>query len=93
LSDDDLVYLASAEEALAELRLDTAARRRVNDDLKRLQARAIEIVRKHRKQVADVADALVRRRFLVTKDIEAILATNEAPPAGETRADLPGKLS
>ena len=36
---DDLVYRADAQNALAELRLDLAACRGVNDELKRLQAR------------------------------------------------------
>jgi cell division protease FtsH len=82
LADDDLVYLASAEDSLAKLNLDSAARRRVNADLKRLQARALEIVREHRAQVADIAEALIRRRFLAAKDIEEILATGapSAPP-------------
>jgi cell division protease FtsH len=90
---DDLVYRANAENALAELRHDLAARRGVNDELKRLQARAVEVVRKHRTQVADVADALVRRHFLTAKDIEAILGTTVASPEEDTRADRPGKLS
>ena len=90
---DDLVYRADAQNALAELRLDLAACRGVNDELKRLQARAVEVVRKHRTQVADVADALVRRRFLTAKDIEAILGTMVASPEEDTRADRPGKLA
>lgn len=90
---DDLVYRANTENALAELRHDLAARRGVNDELKRLQARAVEVVRKHRTQVADVADALVRRRFLTAKDIEAILGTTVASPEEDTRVDHPGNLS
>jgi len=85
LADDDLVYLARAEHALTELRTDPAARRQVNADLKRLQARAVEIVRERRAQVADVAEALIRRRFLTAADIEAILATGSpsATPDGD----------
>ncbi|WP_426440424.1 AAA family ATPase [Bradyrhizobium genosp. P] len=93
LAGDDLIYLASAEDALAELRLDPAARRRVNDDLKRLQARAIEIVRERRTQVADIADTLLRRRFLTATDIEAILATGSSPSPGDPIGDPPRRGS
>ncbi len=90
---DDLVYRTNSENALAELRLDMAARRTVNDDLKRLQARAVELVRRYRIQVADLADALVHRRFLTATDIEAILGTLVATSEIDDRADRQGKLS
>lgn len=89
LADDDLVYLASTEDALTELSLDSAARRRVNADLKRLQARAVEIVRERRAQVADIAEALIRRRFLTAKDIEAILATGRPSATPDRDAGPP----
>jgi ATP-dependent Zn protease len=87
LPGDDLIYLASAEDALQELRLDPAARRRVNDDLKRLQARAVEIIHERRTQVANLADALLRRRFLTATEIEAILAMGSSWPADDPIGD------
>jgi ATP-dependent Zn protease len=80
LSEDGLLYRADSDEALFELRRDPVARRRVADMLKKLQNRALKIARDHRSQVADIADALLRRRFLPETDIAAILARPKMRP-------------
>ena len=80
LSEDGLLYRADSDDALFELRRDPAARRRVTDMLKKLQNRALKIARDHRCQIADIADALVRRRFLPEKEITAILAPPKMRP-------------
>lgn len=80
LGDDELIYLADADDAHRELDRDHAARRKINEALKRLQARALEIVENHRQQVADVADALASRRFLSADDIDAIVGQSAPSP-------------
>jgi cell division protease FtsH len=90
LADDELIYLADADDAHRELRRDPAARRQIDETLRRLQARALEIVGRHRTLVSDLADELIRRRFLSAEDIQAILARREvstelAPHDGGSR--------
>ncbi len=80
LGDDELIYLADADGAHRELGRDPVARRRINDALRRLQARAVDIVGRHRAQVADVAQALLRRRFLSAEDIEVIVGRDRPSP-------------
>lgn len=80
LGDDELIYLADADGAHRELGRDPVARRRINDALRRLQARAVDIVGRHRAQVVDVAEALLSRRFLSAEDIEAIVGRDRPPP-------------
>jgi SpoVK/Ycf46/Vps4 family AAA+-type ATPase len=86
LGDDELIYLADADGAHRELGRDPVARRRINDALRRLQARAVDIVGHHREQVADVAEALLRRRFLSAEDIEVIVGRDRSSPKCVTPA-------
>jgi cell division protease FtsH len=89
LADDELLYRADSDDALRELSRDPAARRRVDDMLKELQDRALEIARDHRSQIADIADALFLRRFLQEKDIAAILARPKVRPIRDQKLDRP----
>jgi cell division protease FtsH len=74
LGNDELIYLGDANEILLELRHDAAARYRVDDALRRLQARALDVVEHHRAEVVAIAEELVRRRFLSGIEIAEVLA-------------------
>lgn len=78
LGDEHLVYLAEVEDAHGILRRDRAARRRIDEALKRLQQRSVQIVRERRAQVTALADALVYRRFLSADDIGEILSQSSS---------------
>jgi len=73
LGDDQLIYLDDADNAFKELRFDAAARRRVDETLRQLQARAVEIIERNRGKVTRIAEALVRRQFLSGDEIQHIL--------------------
>lgn len=92
LGEDGLIYLADAEAAHRELGRDPAARRRINESLKRLQERALEIISHHRAQVADIAEALIRRRFLTASNIEEILRQDRQSLKGAAPPDPPGSV-
>jgi cell division protease FtsH len=74
LGDDELIYLGDADEVLRELRGNAAARRRVDATLRRLQARALNVVEDHRAEVIAIAAELMRRRFLSGLEVADILA-------------------
>lgn len=74
LGESGLVFVGDVEAALEELRLDRTVRHRVDEMLKRLQARACQIVESHRDQVLAVADALIEKSFLSGQEIGKILA-------------------
>jgi cell division protease FtsH len=93
LADERLVYLVAAEDAHAELRKDPMARRRTDELMRRLQERAVTIVREHRSEVAAIADALVSRRFLSADEIEAVVARSKVLTEDELHADAPGRPS
>lgn len=80
LGDNELIYLADADGAHHELGRDPVARRRIDDALRRLHARAVNIVSSHRALVADIAEALLRRRFLSAEDIEVIVGRDRPAP-------------
>lgn len=86
LGDDELIYLADADDAHRELDRDHVARGKINEMLKRLQARAVKVVENHRRQVADLAQALSLRRFLSADDIVAIVGPS---PPSPTRSNGP----
>ncbi|MDN4987105.1 AAA family ATPase [Bradyrhizobium sp. WYCCWR 13022] len=69
-----LVFVGDADAAVEELRHDASLRRRVDERLQRLQARACEIVDRRRNHVLAVADALIEKTFLSGEEIEKILA-------------------
>lgn len=74
LGDDEMIYLGDGDEVLRELRGNTAARRRVDDALRRLQSHALDVVEHHRAEVVLIAEELMRRRFLSGPEITEILA-------------------
>jgi len=74
LGDDGLAFLGDADAAIEEVRLDRAVRQRVDEMLRRLQARVCKIVEERRNQVVAVADALIEKGFLSGEEIEKILA-------------------
>lgn len=74
LGENGLAFLGEADAVVEELRLDRIMRQRVDEVLRRLQARACEIVEKHRKEVLAVADALIAKSFLSGDEIGKILA-------------------
>lgn len=84
LGDDELIYLGDAEDVNRDLRRDPAARRRVDEMLKRLQTRALEVVDRHRSEVVRLAEALIRRRFLSGDEIRSVLS-----PARAAAEDTP----
>jgi cell division protease FtsH len=75
----DLVHRVSSGNAAALLGLDPVLRSEVADDLARIYARSVALVRKHRRAVEALADALEQRRFLdgaeATKIILGVPAT------------------
>jgi hypothetical protein len=91
LADERLVYLVDPEDAHAELQKDSAARRRVDELLIRLQERALTIIREHRSAVAAIADALASRRFLSAAEIEDVVARSNALIDDELRTDAAGR--
>lgn len=92
LGEDGLAYLGDANTAIEELRLDRTTRQRVDERLQRLQARACEIVEKHRDQIADVADALIEKSFLSGEEIEKILAGTSADEVSNLDASDTGSI-
>jgi cell division protease FtsH len=76
LGDDALSFIADAEEAHRQLLFDASLRRQIDDTLKRLQARAVSVITRHRAQVMAVAEALMKRCYLSEAEITAILAQN-----------------
>jgi cell division protease FtsH len=61
---ETLVYLASHEDALMAVRHDRALRSRVERDLRKVEARTVKIVRRHRRAIVAVAEALAVKRHL-----------------------------
>jgi hypothetical protein len=91
LADERLVYLVDPEDAHAELQKDSAARRRVDELLIRLQERALRIIREHRSAVAAIASALANRRFLNAAEIEEVVARSNASTDDGLRTDATGR--
>jgi hypothetical protein len=74
----ELAYLGDEKAAATILQIDRTLRESVNADLSRLQARAIDIVRRHRDSLDAIAAALAARRHLTGDQVRAIF---EAAPA------------
>lgn len=74
LGDEGLAFVGDADAAVEELRLDRTVRQRVDEMLRRFQARVCKIVEERRDQVVAVADALIEKGFLSGEEIEKILA-------------------
>jgi cell division protease FtsH len=91
LDDDQLIYVADYDEVHRELR-DPHTRRRVDEAMRRLQARALEIVERHRAQVEAIAQALIRRRFLSGEEIKEILARTPATAGNGPDVDMGTRL-
>jgi len=77
---DTLTYLVSHRDALAAVRADQRLRNRVEQHLRILQARADEIVHKHRDTILAVADRLQTRRQLSGEAVRRIV--DATPPSG-----------
>jgi cell division protease FtsH len=84
LGDDQLIYLADADEAHRELR-DPNTRRLIDEAMRRLQARALEIIDLHRTQVEAIAQALFERRFLSSQEVKEILVRARTTAAGASQ--------
>lgn len=78
----ELAYLGDEKAAATILQIDRTLREAVNADLARLQARAIETVRRHREALDAVAEALAVRRHLTGDQVRAIFKA--APARGIT---------
>ena len=71
---DSLLCLGAPDEALALLRADPELRAAVEEDLRRLYARAQALVRERRLEIEMLACALVRRRHMGAAEVRALLA-------------------
>jgi cell division protease FtsH len=80
----NLAYLVSYDDALQAVRADKALRARVEAHMRKLQARADKIVRRHRDAIVAVAERLRIRRHLSGDEIRRIFETT--PPLPRTRA-------
>jgi cell division protease FtsH len=80
---DTLTYTVSYQEALAAVRADHELRARVEQHMRTLQARADEIVRRHRDAITAVADQLRIRRQLSGEEISRIF---DATPVSSDQA-------
>lgn len=74
-----LVYLTSHADALEAVRNDRELRDRVERDMRRLQARADDVVRKHCKAIVAVAEQLRLRRHLSGDEIRSIFKATPPP--------------
>jgi ATP-dependent Zn protease len=74
-----LLHLAPTETALSLLSLDQDLRGVVDAQLKRLYARALELVRARKGAVEAVANALGERRVLSGAEVAEIMAAADAP--------------
>jgi cell division protease FtsH len=75
---DTLTYIVSFKKALAAVRDDRELRSKVEQHLRTLQARADEIVRRHRDAIIAVADQLSIRRQLSGEEVRRIF--DATPP-------------
>lgn len=73
LGDDAISFLADAEEAHRQLLYDDSLRRKTDELLRQLQARAVRIVTEHRNQVSAIADALIKHSFLSEAEITSLV--------------------
>jgi cell division protease FtsH len=73
-----ITYLTTREQAIELLKRDPSLRTTVERDLQRLQARAIEIVKRHRAAVEAIAAALATRRHLSGPEAEEIFKNANA---------------
>ena len=80
----NLAYLVSYDDALQAVRADKALRARVEAHMRKLQARADQIVRRHRDAIVAVAERLRIRRHLSGDEIRRIFETTPTLP--RTRA-------
>ncbi|MET4260009.1 cell division protease FtsH [Bradyrhizobium sp. S3.12.5] len=71
---DGLAYLGDPASAMQALRFDPKLKAAVDRDLATLHARAVEIVRRHRKALDAIATALVERRHLSGDEVRRIFA-------------------
>lgn len=69
---DTLLHRSDPARAMA---FDHALRAAVEADLRRLHARALDLIRRRRADVERIADALLDRRFLTGDDVAALLVT------------------
>jgi cell division protease FtsH len=74
-----LVYRISVDDAIDLLERDPVLRDLVDQDLHRLHAQAEELIRKFRRSVEAVADALAERRYLSGGEIEQICIEASSP--------------
>jgi cell division protease FtsH len=79
-----LVYLVSHEAALEIVRSDLKVRARVERDMRRLQKRANEIVRRHRDAILAVAEQLRIRRRMSGDEIRRIFELTTAADRSRT---------
>ncbi|MDR3422856.1 MAG: M50 family metallopeptidase, partial [Xanthobacteraceae bacterium] len=86
----DLLHRAPSRDAHALLALDPKLRAAVADDLARVYAGAVAMIRRNRAAVAALADALIDKRFLDGAEAEAIvrkalaMPRRRAPKSGRT---------
>jgi cell division protease FtsH len=80
---DTLIYIISHKDALNAVRADRRLRGRVEQHLRTLQARADELVRRHRDAIIAVADQLRIRRQLSGQEIRRIV--DATPPDENAR--------
>jgi hypothetical protein len=89
-----LVYRGDLDQMGTLLTLDRELRQLVENDLSRLADQAEALVRKHRKQIEVVADALIIRRHLEAEEVEVLVRNSMASvPAAEVPLAPPEKDS
>jgi DNA replication protein DnaC len=75
---EGLAYRTDYEDALAVMRIDGTLRRQVEERLADLQAKAMAIVTERETQLRDLADEVVKRRYMTGDEIRAVLANSES---------------
>lgn len=90
---ETLVFRGDEPDAIHLLRLDPRLMRDVEADLQRLMGRARELVDRHRRQIRQIADALLIRPVLQASEIMSLLEATETADADVSsdplRADGP----
>lgn len=90
---DTLLYRGEPSSLESALHYDPLLRKVVEDDIRRLQARALDLVRENRAKIEAVADALLARRHLGADEVRRIIGQVErrrvAEATIEAGTDMP----
>ncbi|MDP2084512.1 MAG: AAA family ATPase [Gemmobacter sp.] len=79
---DTMLWLATPEAAMGQLRLDPSLRARVANHLQRAEMEATRILQTNRALVEEMAKALVKRKLITGTDLDALTARVVRPGAG-----------